>query len=237
MAYTPATLQGCYQTVVPGRESCPEIHASCSEWRHQLLYKVTTTVSLTQCIYAVIIFSLNISSEMSSRQLWHTHTRLTALCPVLPGWVSARKVKTNVDFTEARDSEWQWHQLGHMQVCTMLQTDNHTSTPTTQFFTDQVPFLPPNQQRQSTEGMSIRLGKKSQKGPIHVNHISSNKQVKLSPMLLFIHKQQKTNITQMPLKIMKGWLQVSKLGSKLYLVKFAVFHPALATVYIDYTEI
>ena len=23
-----------------------------------------------------------------------------------------------MDFTEARDSEWQWHQLGHMQVCT-----------------------------------------------------------------------------------------------------------------------
>ena len=29
---------------------------------------------------------------------------------------------------EARDSEWQWHQLGHMQVCTSLQTDNHAST-------------------------------------------------------------------------------------------------------------
>ena len=28
-----------------------------------------------------------------------------------------------LDFTEARDSEWQWHQLGHMQVCTSLQTD------------------------------------------------------------------------------------------------------------------
>jgi len=37
--------------------------------------------------------------------------------------------KTNLDFTEARDSEWQWHQLGHMQVCTSLQTDNHASTP------------------------------------------------------------------------------------------------------------
>jgi len=23
----------------------------------------------------------------------------------------------------------QWHQLGHMQVCTLLQADNHTSTP------------------------------------------------------------------------------------------------------------
>jgi len=27
-----------------------------------------------------------------------------------------QKTKTNLDFTEARDSEWQWHQLGHMQV-------------------------------------------------------------------------------------------------------------------------
>jgi len=33
--------------------------------------------------------------------------------------------KINLDFTEARDSEWLWHQLGHMQVCTSLQTDNH----------------------------------------------------------------------------------------------------------------
>jgi len=31
--------------------------------------------------------------------------------------------KTNLDFTEERDSEWQWHQPGHMQVCTLLQTD------------------------------------------------------------------------------------------------------------------
>jgi len=59
----------------------------------------------------------------------HTHTRLTALCPGLPGWAGTRKVKTNLDFPEARDSEWQWHQLGHMQVCTSLQADNHANTP------------------------------------------------------------------------------------------------------------
>ena len=40
-----------------------------------------------------------------------------------------QKGKTNLEFTVARDSEWQWHQLGHMQVCTLLQTDNHASTP------------------------------------------------------------------------------------------------------------
>jgi len=43
-----------------------------------------------------------------------------------------QKDKTNLDFIEARDSEWQWHQLGRMQVCTSLQTDSHASTPTTQ---------------------------------------------------------------------------------------------------------
>jgi len=40
-----------------------------------------------------------------------------------------QKGKSSLDFSEARDSEWQWHQLGYMQVCTLLQTDNYTSTP------------------------------------------------------------------------------------------------------------
>jgi len=44
-----------------------------------------------------------------------------------------QKGKTNLDFTEARDSECQWHQLGHMQVSTSLQTDNHASTPPLSF--------------------------------------------------------------------------------------------------------
>jgi len=68
-----------------------------------------------------------------------------------------QKGKTDLDFTEARDSEWQWHQLGHMQVCTSLQTDNHASTPPLSFFTGWTPFLPPNQQHQSTEGKSPLL--------------------------------------------------------------------------------
>ena len=45
-----------------------------------------------------------------------------------------QKGKTNLDFTEARDSEWQWHQLGYMHVCTLLQTDNHASTPPLSFY-------------------------------------------------------------------------------------------------------
>jgi len=71
-----------------------------------------------------------------------------------------QKDKTNLDFTEARDSEWQWHQLEHMQIDTLLQADNHASTPPLSFFTGRMHFLPPNQQRQSTEGISYRLHRK-----------------------------------------------------------------------------
>jgi len=68
-------------------------------------------------------------------------------------WVSwYQKGKTNLAFTGARDNEWQWHQLGHMQVCTLLKTSHPRQYPTTLFLTGRMPFLPPNQQRQSTEG-------------------------------------------------------------------------------------
>jgi len=94
-----------------------------------------------------------ITSSKSWLPVSHIHTRLTALCPGLPAGASThththpfngpfsgtiqvsryQKGKINLDFTEARDSEWHWHQLGHMQVCTSLQTDNHTSTPPLSF--------------------------------------------------------------------------------------------------------
>jgi len=59
-----------------------------------------------------------------------------------------QKGKTNLDFTETRDSEWQWH----TGIISLLQTDNHTSTPPL-LFTGRMPFLPPNQQRQSIEAL------------------------------------------------------------------------------------
>ena len=66
----------------------------------------------------------------------HTHTHTHPFNGPLSGITRVSQYhrgKTNVDFTEARYSEWKWHQLGHMQVCTSLQTDNHTSTPPLSF--------------------------------------------------------------------------------------------------------
>ena len=55
----------------------------------------------------------------------HTHTHLfNGLFSGTTQVSRYQKGKTSLDFTEARDSEWQWHQLGIMQVSTSLQTDN-----------------------------------------------------------------------------------------------------------------
>ena len=73
-------------------------------------------------------------------------------------WVSRyQKGKTNLDFTEARDSEWQWHQLGHMQVCTSLQTDNHTNTPPLSFLQAGCPSCRPTNNVKALKAFFIKL--------------------------------------------------------------------------------
>ena len=79
-------------------------------------------------------------------QYYYTHTLTHPYNGLLSGTTRVSRYqegKTNLDFTEARDSEWHWHQLGCMQVCISLQTDNYASTPPLSFFTGRILFLPP----------------------------------------------------------------------------------------------
>jgi len=63
-------------------------------------------------------------------------------------------------FTGARDSEWQWYLLGHAQICTSPQTDNHANIPPLSFLQAGCPSCPQptaskhwrHQQCQSNEG-------------------------------------------------------------------------------------
>jgi len=72
---------------------------------------------------------VTIDSAMSTHTDTHTHTHTFNGPLSRTTRVSQyQKGKTNLNFTGARDSEWQWHQLGRMQVCTSLQTDNHANT-------------------------------------------------------------------------------------------------------------
>ena len=91
---------------------------------------------------------------------YDTHTNTDPFNGSFSGttWVGRyQKGKTYLDFTEARDSDWQWHQMGRMQVCTSLQTDNHASTSALSFFTGRMPFLPPNQALPSDTAISKQL--------------------------------------------------------------------------------
>ena len=88
----------------------------------------------------------------------HTHNCFTAdwILSRITGVSQYQKGKTKLYFTEASDSERQWHQLAHMQICTSSQADNYASTLPLNFLqVGCLPFLPPIQQRQSTEGSRL----------------------------------------------------------------------------------
>jgi len=84
----------------------------------------------------------------------NTHTRLTALCPVRPGRVGTRKVKPIwilLKQETVSGSGIRWAICKSAPCSPDRQPRQH---PTAQFFTGQMPFLLPNQQHQSTEGIS-----------------------------------------------------------------------------------
>ena len=88
----------------------------------------------------------------------HTHTYTHPFNGPLSGTTQLsqyQKGKTNLDFTEARDSEWQRHQLGRMQVCTSLQTDNHTSTPPLSFLQAGCPSCRPSNSVKALKATSV----------------------------------------------------------------------------------
>ena len=120
------------------QEECEQIRTSTEKKKHCLIFSRETFYITT-----VLCFKkqLMINSQWKHTPVY-THpfngplSRITRMSRYQKG-------TTNLDFTEARDSEWQWHQLGHVQVCTLLQTDNHTSIPPLSFLQAWCPFCHP----------------------------------------------------------------------------------------------
>jgi len=132
---------------------------SCRRICVQSLTLTAQVVFLLQCAHTLLARVIKVKGQdtySTASALPFTNnndnnTRLTALCPGLSGWAGTRKVNQS-GFTGARDSERQWYQLGHIQICTSPETDNHASIPPLRFYRPDA-LLPPNQQRQSTEGI------------------------------------------------------------------------------------
>ena len=72
------------------------------------------------CCYSIIFCCKALACSYMYMIYWslfnekHTHIRLTALCLRIPRWAGTRKVKPIWIYWVKRDSEWQWHQQGHM---------------------------------------------------------------------------------------------------------------------------
>ena len=87
----------------------------------------------------------------------HTHTCLRALFPGLPGWAGTRKVKPiwillKQETVSGSGISW--------AICKSESRSRQITMPVlhhSKFFTGRMPFLPPNQQCQSTEGKSTAV--------------------------------------------------------------------------------
>jgi len=108
------------------------------------LHCILFVLLLQTTIHLALVLTLSVSHSHThththtiSSPFRKTHTHTHPFNGPLSGTTGVsryQKGTTNLDFTEARDSEWQWHKLGHMQICTLLQTDNHASTPPLSFY-------------------------------------------------------------------------------------------------------
>jgi len=109
----------------------------------QVVYKLTIISNTYQLLHLALMGTTDVfCKDVTVNTDTHTHLFNGPLSGT--AWVSRyQKSKTNLDFNEARDSEWQWHQLGHMQVCTSLQSDNHASTPPLSFLQTGCPSCRP----------------------------------------------------------------------------------------------
>ena len=123
-----------------------------------LLYNMWCTSN----VWTILKQHLILSSEQcfcQSVAIYHTHTRLTALCPGLPGWASTRKAKPiwillKQETVSGSGISW--------DICKSAPRSRQITTPAPHrsgFFTGRMPFLPPNQQCQSTEGDIYRMYK------------------------------------------------------------------------------
>ena len=109
----------------------------------------------TDClVFGSLVYICNVLLTLPTYYAKHTHTRLTALFPGLPRWAGTRTVKPiwillKQETVSGSGISW--------AICKSAPCCRQTTTPAAHHsvFTGRMPFLPPNQQRQSTEGNTL----------------------------------------------------------------------------------
>jgi len=158
---------------------CPIVVSACTSFLLPTLSAFGFSLCLRICVIACSHSSFVDRTFSAAYLVWntllsyiqaitetHTHMHTHPFNGPLSGTTQVsryQKGKTNLDFTETRDSEWQWHPLVHMQVCTSLQSDNHASTPPLSFLQARCPSCCPTNSVKALKYISL---KQSLKGHI-----------------------------------------------------------------------
>ena len=128
------------------------------QWRQlDHMQKICTSRQTDNNTNASSLNFYTLNRRRASSYVIHTHTfngpfSGTTLCPGLPSWASTRKVKPigillKQETVSGSGVSW--------AICKSAPHSRQITTPAPHqsvFFTGRIPFLPPNQQRQSTEG-------------------------------------------------------------------------------------
>ena len=119
--------------------------------RHCFITSYSLTVLLVKILHRPQV-NRSVCNDRTHKKLIHyTHTRLMALFPGLPRWAGTRKVKPiwillKQETVSGSGISW--------TICKSVPCSRQITMPAPHHsvFTGQMPFLSPNQQRQSTEG-------------------------------------------------------------------------------------
>ena len=94
-----------------------------------------------------------------------------ALFPRLPRWAGTRKIKP-IWILLKQETEWQWHQLGHVQICSSFQIDNHASTSPLSFLKARCPSCCPTNSIKALKAKALKASSTTSCWKWNSDHVS-----------------------------------------------------------------
>ena len=113
-------------------------------------------ISIVPFFLLVLLLMFLLYKQQTNKQPFYCSS---GICPGPPGWAGTRKAKPRrLKPIWIYWSKRQWVAVASAGPYASPHPipDNHANIPPLSFFTGRMPFLTPNQQRQSTEGKSIQ---------------------------------------------------------------------------------
>jgi len=172
-----------------------------------------------------VLWSSVLTAANGAHRRPNKHTNTTVL---RPSWIlssitqvsrhqkgKTRKVNLS-GLTAARDSEWQWYELGHMQICTLTQTHNHASILPLSFFygPDALPAAQPTASKQWRQCKALTQYKVLYKRSLYL-HVTLNGDLQPWPSNLTFIWRRRNSMCQLLNQRPDAYMQLTNYSRQL----------------------